>query len=166
MEVVMRRIVIATVALVVLAACRPAATELTGEQKSAIAAEVNAVFENWPSFARAMDSEGHLGHFVNSEDLTIAFPGGIMRSWSDYATYVRSKWETWASVDTFEFFEMHTQVVSSDVVIVTSVGKLAATDTACGQAHGPSGFNGIWNTTWVKRNARWQMINMTIVTLQ
>jgi hypothetical protein len=162
----MRRIALAAFALTVLPACQVATNTLTDQRKAEITEEVTAVFEDWPTFARALDADGHLGHFVNHEDLTIAYPGGVMRSWSEYAAFVRGKFETLASVDTFEFGVMHTQVVSSDVVIITAIGKQAETDTAGVQSFGSTAFNGIWNTTWVKRNGRWRMINMTIVELQ
>jgi hypothetical protein len=160
-----QRITAAILVLTALAACQPTTPDLPQDQNAAIAAEVNAIFDRWPSFARAMDTEGHLEHFVNSEQLTISHPAGVLRSWSEYADYVRGKMETTASVDTLEFSEKRTWVIRSDVVVITAIGKQAMTDTAGDQVFGPTAFNGIWNTTWVKRNSRWQMIDMTIVAL-
>lgn len=162
----MRRVAAAAIVLTVSTACQPATPDLTEDQNAAVAAEVNAVFDRWPSYARVMDTDGHLEHFVNSQELTIAFPAGVIRSWSDYADYVRGKMATTASVDTLEFSEKRTWVISSDVVVITAIGKQAMTDTAGTQVFGPTAFNGIWNTIWVKRDSRWQMINMTIVALQ
>ena len=56
----MRRIVLAASALTVLAACQPADTALTEEQKAEIAAEVNAAFENWAAAVRALDLDGYM----------------------------------------------------------------------------------------------------------
>jgi ketosteroid isomerase-like protein len=66
----MRRFVLAAFALTALAACQPAVTELTEEQKAEIAAEVDSVMSVWYSiWAGSLDFD-RLATFVTDEPET------------------------------------------------------------------------------------------------
>ena len=86
----MRRILLSALAVIVMAACQPATTELTEEQKAEIAAEVRAGAEELRTTLLELDIEGFLDAYDNSEDFTFAFGGNVYRSWSAWADMVRS----------------------------------------------------------------------------
>ena len=62
----MRRLALTVLSLAFLAACQPATTELTEEQKAEIAAEVNAINAGFWDAWRATDFDQGMSYYYNS----------------------------------------------------------------------------------------------------
>jgi hypothetical protein len=85
----MRRLVFSVLSLTFLAACQPATTELTEEQKAEIEQEVRGLDDDFIAFASNVEAEGFLSLFEQSEDLTFAMYGAVHSSWSTWGGIVK-----------------------------------------------------------------------------
>jgi len=110
--------------LVFLAACRPATTELTEEQKAEIAAEVEAIHtENAQAWADA-DFDRAMSYIQNSQDMIFAFEGALMHGWE-------TMYNAWAplfegvSRQEMTFTETNTVVLARDAVCIMAQGTNA-----------------------------------------
>jgi len=147
----MRRLALAVPFLALLAACQPATTELTEEQKAEIAAEVTAIHDEmwdaWPDLAQGMsffDSAPDVGWGWDGE---VRFGSDNIGAWFE---------PTIASFDRFEitFDERRTVVLSQDVVCVTERGVSTAYDsTGSILGSGPLAAT----VVWVRRNGEWKI---------
>ena len=124
----MRRLVFAVLSLTFLAACQPATTGLTEEQKAEIAAEVNAVVAaTWDEW-REYDLDGGMAGFLDSPDLMFALDGALLPGFDTIRGTFAAMNEGVASMEV-TIDESHTVVLAPDVVSVTQSGRFAPTDT-------------------------------------
>ena len=153
----MRRFVLAAFALTVLAACQPATTELTEEQKAEIAAEVNLRLDTFWDVLRNPDYDQILEFFHESPDNISA-----RRGTATYGFVVGSAMDSIsrATVDTWESQELtisetNTVVLSHDAVYTLRVGTDAITLTS-----GETGPTRPWAASyiWVRRNGEWRIL--------
>ncbi|UCG84848.1 MAG: nuclear transport factor 2 family protein [Gemmatimonadota bacterium] len=151
----MRRLPLAVLSLAFLAACQPATTELTEEQKAEIAEELTRLYTESVIAINQLDAEGWLSYFENSEDLTIAVYGGFYKSYSAYADTVKAHWAPLASGE-IDWGDLNIQVLAPNVAVVTSVFDYTATDTAGVTAP----FSGTWTAVWVEQDGNWKMVNV------
>ncbi|MCH9023335.1 MAG: hypothetical protein IID32_11330 [Planctomycetes bacterium] len=117
----MRCLVLAALSLAFLAACQPATTELTEERRAAIAEELTQAFDGYAAAVRQLDQDGVLSFFQQSEDLAFAEYGAITRSWSALAELVRQRWPMYASVENFQWGDLHIQALAPHVAAVTNL---------------------------------------------
>lgn len=113
----MRRIVLAAFALTVLAACQPATTELTEEQKAAIADTIQQVNTEHAVAMNARDLDSWLSGL--SDDIRWAIPYGY-GSHSQIEDAVRSGLD--AATDTtgwgMDWEETHVRVLGPDAAVL------------------------------------------------
>ena len=120
----MRRLLLAVLSLAFLAACQPATTELTEEQKAAIAAEVNAIHaENGQAWADA-DFDRAMSYFQNSQDMMFALEGGLMRGWDAMYNALAPYFEG-VTRQEMTVAETHTVVLARDAVSIMAQGTSA-----------------------------------------
>jgi hypothetical protein len=157
----MRRLVFVVLSLAFLAACQPATTELTEEQKAAIVDEIAGLYAEAAEAIRAQDVDGWLAYFENSEELTFTScvqdgPVAAYRSWSARADTTYAHYAAIASMDRFEWGDLHTRLLASNVAVVTTTYEAVATDTAGVSFAG----NATWVAVWVRTDGQWKMANV------
>lgn len=149
----MRRFVFAAFAMTVLAACQPATTELTEEQKAEITAEVELLHgQFWDAWAET-DFERGMSYYLNSPEFTFTFQGQMISGYSAFWDFFESAFTNVAS-QTLSVDESKTTVLAADVVSVTVQGTYAPTDTA-GVTAPESTL--AFTTVWVKRDGEWKV---------
>ena len=149
----MRRFVLAAFALTVFAACQPATTELTVEQKAEIAAEVELVHgQLWDAW-RETDLHRGMDYYRNSPEFTFAMEGQLFNGYDALHDAAHEMFASTAS-QTITLAESQTTVLAPDVVCVMEQGIGAATDTlgVTGPAN-PFAFTAIW----VLRDGEWKV---------
>jgi len=149
----MRRFVLAVFALTALAACQPAGTELTEDQKAKIKAEVNAIHKKFWDTWRETDFDRGMSYYLNSPEFTFAFQGQMISGYSAFRDFLESAFTNVAS-QAVGFNESQTTVLAPDVVCVTAQGAYSVTGTD--GVTGPES-NFVFTTLWVQRNGEWKV---------
>ncbi len=152
----MPRLVLGVLSLAFLAACQPATTELTEERRAAIAEELTQAFDGYAAAVRQLDQDGVLSFFQQSEDVAFAEYGAITLSWSALAEFVRQNWPMYASVENFQWGDLHIQALAPHIAAVTTTFDFAASDTT-GAAIAVSGT---FSTVWVQTAGEWKIVNL------
>jgi uncharacterized protein (TIGR02246 family) len=148
-----RRLTLSVLSLAFLAACQPATTELTEEQKAALADSAIAVnTEAWQPWLAA-DVDQRMQSLLNSPDVGWAWNGEIRFGHANIAAWFRPFLDGVASQE-FTVTERRAVVLSRDVVCVMESGTIAATDTA-GVTFPPSAF--AFTAIWVRREGEWKI---------
>ena len=146
----MRRIVLAAFTLTVLAACQPATTELTEEQRNEIAAEVELLHGQFWDAWRVIDGRGMI-YYYNSPDFAFGVDGQLVHGWAALNDIVQS-----SNVVTqeFTFNESLTTVLATDVVCVMEQGTYTETfDT--GETGPETAF--AFTAIWVRQGDEWKV---------
>ncbi len=126
----MRRFVLAAYALTVLAACQPATTELTEEQKAEIAAEVNATLDTMWDLFRQADYDHGIEYWENSPEMAFAgILGEIVMGFTTLDNLYRPFFATLASQEVY-IAERHFKVLTTDAVYAMERGTYSQTDTS------------------------------------
>jgi uncharacterized protein (TIGR02246 family) len=150
----MCRLALAVLALAFLAACQPATTELTEEQKTEIADSVAAMHNDmWQTWS-TRDLDSIMPYFVNSPDAGWGFPGGMYYGYENLTAYARSLLDGVASAD-FAATERRVDVLSRDVVCVREYGTYSWTTTAGVTQQ----FDDYMTTIWVRRDGEWKVLH-------
>ena len=148
---------LAVLAVAVLAACEPATTELTEEQKAAIADELSASKDANLAAIRDLDADRLLAFYENSEDFTWTLYGSVNRGWSTWAEHVRSAFSGMASVESCEISDDYLQILASDIAVGTGLITMTGTTTA-----GDSFLiEHTYTTVSVKWDGQWKKINIS-----
>jgi len=151
----MRRLTLTVLSLAFLAACQPATTELTEEQKAAIADTVaKLVDDEWIAATDPVDFDKLMSFMHDSDEATMAFNGGTLHS---YATLESVFGEHFATIsrEPSTITDSKTVVLAPDVVYVVRAGTFVSIDTA-----GDSGPLTPFTQTlvWVRRNGAWKVL--------
>ena len=149
----MRRFVLAAFVLSVFAACQPATTELTEEQKAAIAAEVNALHtESMNAWEHAEFDRG-MSYFRNSPEFIIANDGNLFVGYDVAYDAFQPAFDN-IEGQTFRTIESHTTVLAPNVVSVMYKGTWIEHYTT-GEDGPETTF--AFNTIWVRQNGDWKV---------
>jgi hypothetical protein len=150
----MRRLALAVLSLAFLAACQPATTELTEEQKAEIAAEVNvrldAVWDELkqPDFDR-------LATFFHRTPGALSVSNGRFIEWSPARDSINraalAEWED----QVLTISETRTVVLSPDVVYTMRVGTDSITYRS-GEVIPTRPW--AWTCLWVLRDGEWRIM--------
>ena len=147
----MRRLAPAAVALLLLAACQPAATELTQEQK----AEVESTFRQFRSdlyaAAERLDAEAMLNSVA--EDVALVIQGTRL-SYDQWAPAVRNAFARFEN-QVISVLDMRIDVLAADAVANTDVIAVTVTDST-GNAVEQTYLH---TEVCVKRDDHWVMIH-------
>jgi hypothetical protein len=147
----MCRFVLAAFALTVLAGCQPATTELTEEQRAAIAAELNAIHTDMWDAWRAADYDQGVSYF-KTEGLQFAYEGAVY-DYSGFEELWRPLFENIAS-QVITIAESQTTVLSQDAVCIVDAGTYTVTDVDGVTTPEESfAFTGIW----VNHEGEWKL---------
>ena len=150
----MRRFVLAAFALTVFAACQPATTEISEEQKVEIAAELSTVLDTFWDVWRSADYDRGLTYWEDSPELVFAgTEGGIMMGFATFDRAFRPGFTTVASQG-IDCDETHVKVITRDAAYAMQRGTYFATDT--------SGVTGptrpfAYTYLWIRTDAGWKI---------
>ena len=146
----MRRLAFAAVSLAFLAtACQPATTELTEEQKAAIADTVMRLSAESAAAWDSQDSSRFYSYFADWS----AFPMAGCPSLDAYRSDIASFWPRFSSW-TSDQREIRTLVLGPDAVALEGRQVAAVTDTA-----GTSGeWITIYSELWVRGDTGWKIL--------
>jgi len=153
----MHRLTLSVLCLVFLAACQPATTELTEEQKAEIVGELRALVEGSKAAIVALDPDRLLRDYEDSEEFTFTIYGDVHRSFSDWSDLVRSAFAQMGSMEGCEHSDEAIQVLALDIAVVT--GDLTCSGTA--SAGGPFLIDHTFTAVLVKRNDQWKIVNLS-----
>ena len=149
------RCMIPPLMLVVFAACQPATMELTEADQAAISEELAQAYAGYGEAVRHLNQDGMLGYFQQSDDLTYAENGAVYRSWAALAELVRQNWPLYASVQNFQWGDLHIQVLAPNVAAVTTTFDFAGSDTTGAAA----AISGTASYVWVKTDGGWKIVS-------
>jgi len=150
----MRRLAFVALSLAFLAtACQPATTELTEEQKAALADSVSAMHaEMWQPWL-AVDLDQGMSYFLNSPDVGWGWDGEIRYGHDNIEAWFRPIVDGLSSQEV-TVADRRTVVLARDVVCVMEHGTMVPTDTA-GVTLAPNPF--AMTTIWVRRDGEWKI---------
>jgi len=151
----MRRLALAVLSLAFLAtACQPVATEMTEEQKAAIADTVNAAHaDSWDAW-REVDLDRALSYQHDSPDLWFTLQGQVLRGYAEADSFWREGFGTASRID-ITISDSRTMVLAADVVAVLEQGVFSVTDAA-GVTSPEQAF--AFSATWVRRDGEWKVL--------
>ncbi|NIN72105.1 MAG: hypothetical protein GTO46_09345 [Gemmatimonadetes bacterium] len=132
-----------------LLACQPAA--LTDAQRVAIEGEIEQLYADQAAILNAVDIEGWLAQFEDSEDFTIAVNGEVS-GFAAMAEEVRTNWQ-FESVEFAWGDDHHVMVLAPDIACVTSTWDWHAVTTA-GETEDAQGT---WTVVLRKRDGVWKI---------
>jgi ketosteroid isomerase-like protein len=138
--------------MLVAVACRPGTRELTQEQKTAIAAEVNAVNAGFWDAWRAADWDRGMSYYFDSPDFVWAAGGAAFFGKATLEGY-RPGFANVAS-QVFAFRDSRTIVMAPGAASITATGRWAQIDTA-GDTVLRREF--AWTGIWVQRAGEWKL---------
>lgn len=150
----MRRFVLAAFALTALAACQPATTEFTEEQKAQVEAEIRALMPEFMSAWEDADVERGFGFWLESAEMGYANRGNVRFGYDQLVEAVRAGFERTAS-QTFDISEMRVMALAPDVAAVFM--KFIHTRTNVDGETSPED-QGVSLMIWVKRDGVWKAL--------
>jgi len=149
----MRRFIIAAFALTFLAACQPATTELTEEQKAEIAAEVNAIHsEMWDAWREA-DVPKAMSNYLDSPEFTLALQGQLISGFGAFDEMVGSIFSNVES-QTITVDETQTAVFAANTVCVVEHVTYTMTDT---DGITSPEYTAVLTSLWIKNDSEWRI---------
>jgi hypothetical protein len=149
----MRRLLVTGLWLAFLAACQPAATELTEEQKLAIAEEVNEVNAEFFDVWSQADWERGMTYYYNSPETVWATEGTLDYGYSEIDAKYRPTFAGVAS-QIFTITDSRTTVLAPTVASFTANIAWSRTDTT--GVTGPE-MKIAWTAIWVLREGEWKV---------
>ncbi len=141
-----------------LLACQPAA--MTDAQRVAIEGEIEQLYAEQAAILNAVDIEGWLAQFEQSEDFTIAVSGEVSVGFAAMAEEVRTNW-LYESVEFAWGDDHHIYVLAPDIAAVTSTWDWHATRST-GETEDAQGT---WTVVLRKHDGVWKiaMVSESVV---
>lgn len=150
----MRLVLLAALGMTALAACQPATTEFTDEQKAEIAAEVDLLHNQLWDALRSPDFDRISQFWHHTPDVIFAADGAAIFGYATIDSVFRPVVANWASQELVET-EYHTVVLSPDVVYTMWVGTDAVT-LSSGETNPATPV--IDTFVWTRRNGEWKVL--------
>ena len=150
----MLRLVLAFLSLTFLAACQPVTTELTDEQKAAIADEVRVISAEMLDAWRDADLGRGMSYYRDSPNFTFALEGQLTNGFAAFGDLVDSVFANVAS-QTITLSEVQFTVLAPDVVYERAQGTFSPTDTT--GVTGPESQYAL-TALWSRRNGEWKIL--------
>ncbi len=149
----MRRLAPAVLALAFMAtACQPAATELTEEQKAAIADTVRQMADTFFEDFRRLDTDGAMVPFRSitawgENGVLGANRDSIITAWSGFFASLQE-------VTRGGWNEVHVNVLGPAAAVFTASFDWAGVDTTGAEVGG----SGVWTTVWERTAEGWVVV--------
>ena len=159
----MRRFVLAAFALTVLAACQPATTELTEEQKATIADEIRQVYASMMATFDPIDFDGMMSFIhPDPESYFVGDPAQWVNLLAVYSnpSHMREVWEPIMATRRAQptvVSNQYVAVLAENLALSVVEGTYAITDTL-GNTTEPDRFS--LTAVWGRQNATWKVLHM------
>ena len=153
----MSRLTLSVLSLAFLAACQPATTELTEEQKTEIAEAVTQVnADYWAAWARMEDFDEYAGYY---SDHSGHFP---LVGFESLEAHRSSVMEVWGGLRTWEIqqMELGVLVLGPDEAFLGGSAVSLLTDTTGASVEWAQNFA----TVWVGEDAEWKLVAAPVFT--
>ncbi|UCG87443.1 MAG: nuclear transport factor 2 family protein [Gemmatimonadota bacterium] len=148
----MRRLAVAAVVLGFLAACQPATTEFTEEQRAAVADTVRQLADTFFDDFKALDFDRAMAPYA--DDLVWAESGVVGANRDSLETAWRGVFALFREVTAGEWTEVHIEVLGPDAAAFTASFDWAGVDTSGAQVGG----SGAWTTVWQRTAEGWKIV--------
>ena len=148
----MRRIVLAVFAVAVLAACQPATSELTEEQKAAIADTVRQLADTFFEDFRFLDFVPAMAPYA--PELVWAESGVLGANRDSLANAWGGIFASIQEVTSGEWGEVHIKVLGPAAAVFTASFDWAGVDTAGAELGG----SGVWTAIWERTEQGWKIV--------
>ena len=155
MEIEMRRIVSALVAVTVFSACQPATTELTEEMKAEIAAEVEQRVADYADAIRMRDIDEMLDFWADVDGFVIAGDGELTVGHDVFANGIRQNIVNRPTVNHISFTDSHIYVLGLDAASYSMRFEWSMT-TAEG---GTINAHGSWTYVFKRFENIWRVVH-------
>ncbi len=151
----MRRTILPALAFCIAAvACQPATTELTEEQKAAIADTVNALLDDYWDAWRDVDFDRGMSFFLDAPETAFASADQVDYGLATLDSKYRPFMATFESQE-ITLADSRTTVLASNAVYTMQRGTYVQTDTA-GVVGDTLPF--AYSMVWVRRNGEWKVL--------
>jgi ketosteroid isomerase-like protein len=151
----MRSIAVAGITLVLCAACKPAATGLTDEQRFEIAATVDSLAAEWWAAWEAVDVDRGMSFVARDDETTWSGDDGILYTYPA----IDEAWQAWGERmqgrQQIEFTDSRTLVLAPEVV--STVRRFTSVQTHAGGSVAPE-FSAVETLIWVRRGGEWKVL--------
>lgn len=148
----MRRMILPLM-LLVATACQPAATELTEEQRAAIADTVRQLADTFFEDFRALDFDRAMAPY--GSELVWAENGVLAANRDSLDTAWRGLFASTQEVTSGDWGEVHVKVLGPDAAVFTATFDWAGVDTSGAQIGNP----GVWTTVWLRTDEGWKIVH-------
>jgi hypothetical protein len=163
MEIEMRRILLAALAVSVFVACQPATTELTEEMKAEIAAEIRQVVAEFWQTAEEVDIQRWLGYWPPEIESYFQTEPAFQVNMLNILTGADEVRENWVSdfaarsANGIVLANEHIAVLTEDLALHVSKGSFTVSDTL-GNTTEPAPWTA--TTVWVRHSGEWKNLHM------
>ncbi len=157
----MRRLTLAVLSVAFLAACQPATTDLTEEQRAAIVAAVGEATAGWIDAVENVDLDAWLAYWhPEGQSYYVDDPAMFLNRMTVVPTVeaMREYWQQAFTVRTAQDIvveEEYPAVISADAVLHVARGTYTVTDTTGTTEPAPIS----WTTLWVLHNGQWKILH-------
>lgn len=151
----MRRIIL-PLSLLALA-CQPAQQQLTEAQKAGITQEIAQDYQALGTAIKQLNQDAVLQFWQQSDDVTFVENATVTHSFSAVTDLIHKSWPVFASVESFQYGDLITQVLDPNVAVVTTTFDFAGTDTTGAAV----AFHGIATYVWLNTDNGWKIVNAT-----
>ncbi|NIM49961.1 MAG: DUF3225 domain-containing protein [Gemmatimonadales bacterium] len=148
----MRRMILPLM-LLVAAACQPATTELTEEQRAAIADTVRQLADTFFEDFRALDFDRAMAPWAS--ELVWAENGVLGANRDSLDTVWRGMFASIQEVTSGDWGEVHVKVLGPDAAVFSATFDWAGVDTSGAQI----GTAGVWTTVWLRTDEGWKIVH-------
>jgi len=148
----MLRLAVAAVALLLLAACQPAATEFTEEQRAAVADTIRQLADTFFEDFRTLDIDRAVAPFAS--DVVWAENGVLGANRDSLETAWSGVFASIREVTSGEWGEVHVKVLGPDAAAYTASFDWVGVDSTGAQLGG----SGVWTTIWQRTAEGWKIV--------
>ncbi len=150
----MHRTIIPALAFCVAAvACQPATTELTEEQKAAIADTVSQLADTFFEDFRALDFDRMMAPY--GSEVVWAENGALGTNRDSLVTAWSGLIAAIQEVTSGDWGEVHVKVLGPDAAVFTATFDWAGVDSSGAQVGNP----GVWTTVWLRTDEGWKIVH-------
>ncbi len=137
-------------------ACQPSAPAvLTDAEKAAIADSARQIVDSAFAAVVRVDAPGLMRHFIVGPEATFSADGMIIPGHDSIASYFRTAFAGWRSVDSASLSNVRAAVLSRDAAVVTLNYRERVTDTTAKQFWNA----GAWSSTVARRDGSWKIVD-------
>ena len=148
----MRRLGFVALSLAFLAACQPAETEFTEEQRAAVADEVRQLADGFFEDFRTLDFDGAMAPWASR--IVWAEKGVLSSNADSLTTAWRGVFASVERVTSGDWGDVEIAVLGPNAAVFTASFDWTGVDTAGANV----GASGVWTTVWERTAEGWKIV--------